>query len=427
MITICLNILGQTFARVKKVADFSGLNFINQTTYYNIQRNLILPSINDHYETNIAQARIESTSENNAILGDGRFDSPGKSAKYCTYTCQSPVSKKIVVSKTLQTTQGKGSAPLELKCFKDCLEELSEVGFSVDVVATDRNMQIAKWVREEKPELTHRYDLWHFVKNILSKLRPLASQKGCKIMLDWMRPIANHLYWCSENCGGDAEKLVQMWKSVLEHITNRHTFKKEFPKYPKCAHAKFSKKVSREKKWIEKYSPAYNNIKKVVLDKKTLKDLVQLAEPYHTGSLEVFHSLLNSYAPKRQEFELNVMNARIQLAILDHNNNVNRKQSVIKYQRRGSGKVGEEKWRFVSSRLSKEWVGKPVMEKKSYGFVTELMKEVVERKMKGVKIATKSAANLHRIKAPKNIAYTPRPDTSTILERRKGFIRFKKQ
>ena len=214
-----------------------------------------------------------------------------------------------------------------------------------------------------------------------------------------------------------------MWKYVLEHITNRHTFKKEFPKYPKCAHAKFSKKVSREKKWIEKYSPAYNNIEKVVLDKKTLEDLVQLAEPYHTGSVEVFHSLLNSYAPKRQVFELNVMNARIQLAILDHNNNINRKQSVIRYQRR-YGKVGEEKWRFVSSRLSKEWVGKPVMEKKSYGFVTELMKEVVERKMKGVKIATKSAANLHRIKAPKNIAY---PDSSTILERRKGFIRFKKQ
>ena len=210
--------LGQTFARVKKVADYSGLGFVNQTTYYNIQRNLVIPTVNEHYQANIVQARLESKSDQNVILGDGRFDSSGKTAKYCTYTCQSPASNKIIVSRTAQTKQGKGSAPLELKCFKDCLQELQEAGFPVNKVATDRNKSIAKYLREEKQKIAHRYDPWHFVKNILSALREHAKRKECpNIISEWLRPIGNHLYWCADNCSGDTQKLLQMWKSVMCH------------------------------------------------------------------------------------------------------------------------------------------------------------------------------------------------------------------
>ena len=67
----------------------------------------------------------------------------------------------------------------------------------------------------------------------------------------------------------------------------------------------------------------------------------QLAKPYHTGSVEVFHSLLLAYAPKRQEFDLNTMNARVQLAILDHNNNVGREQDRCN---QGSKKEFRKSW-----------------------------------------------------------------------------------
>ena len=39
----------------------------------------------------------------------------------------------------------------------------------------------------------------------------------------------------------------------------------------------------------------------------------------HTGALEVFHSLLLKYCPKRQHFSYIGMQARIEFAILDHN------------------------------------------------------------------------------------------------------------
>ena len=49
---------------------------------------------------------------------------------------------------------------------------------------------------------------------------------------------------------------------------------------------------------------------------------------HHTGALEVFYSLLLKYCPKRQHFSYIGMQAHIELAILNHNYNTNRKQAT---------------------------------------------------------------------------------------------------
>ena len=216
-----------------------------------------------------------------------------------------------------------------------------------------------------------------------------------------------------------------MWQSLLYHITNRHHFPEKFPKYPKCAHAPLSDDESRRKKWIKKNSPAFNAIEKVVLDKKNLNDMDHLTNPYHTGSLEVFHSVLNSYASKRQEFELNVMDARVKLAVLDHNANVNRKQAVVLKPRKGSGKKGDAQWKFQISKLSKEWVAKPMKEAKSFQFINCLVNEVVERKKGGESINTTVNNLQNRLMGPTNIAFTDRPDKSIILQKHNVMKRFK--
>ncbi len=390
---------------------------MSHTTFYNIQRNLVIPVINEHFSNEMEKARNESRRVNNAVIGDGRFDSPGKSAKYCTYTCISPVTKKIVSSVTIQTRNGKGSAPLELEGFKQCHEQLLADKYHISVVATDRNQQLAKWVRTEHPQIIHKFDPWHFVKNVKSKLRPLATKKGCSVLKEWIKPIGNHLFWCSENCDGDQEKLVQMWQSLLHHITNKHKFGKVFSKYKSCAHRKYTSSESRKKKWIKRDSPAYYALEKIINNKRYLKDIPHLANPLHTGSLEVFHSLINSYAPKRQEFELNVQNARVRLAILDHNNNVNKKQATLQ-------KTGEKRWRYVCSKLSKEWVPKAIMEKKSFAFVERIIEDVMKKKLEGEKVKVKAADMADRLISPKNIAYSKMPSKTEILQ--KHFERFKK-
>ena len=123
-VTVTLFILsGQTFSHIKKVADYSGLSFVNLTTYYKIQRSLVLQAIHEHYAINIEQAWKEVQDTNKVVLGDACFDSPGKCAKYCTYFLQSPITKKIIAHITLQKDSDKGSASLEFKGLQECLQD----------------------------------------------------------------------------------------------------------------------------------------------------------------------------------------------------------------------------------------------------------------------------------------------------------------
>ena len=56
----------------------------------------------------------------------------------------------------------------------------------VETITTDRNKEIAKWIREQLQNLIHKYDPWHFAKNITAKLRAIAKKKGCKILAEWI-------------------------------------------------------------------------------------------------------------------------------------------------------------------------------------------------------------------------------------------------
>ena len=71
----------------------------------------------------------------------------------------------------------------------------------------------------------------------------------------------------------------------------------------------------------------HRTLSNVVTDTTLLKDIKKLTCFHHT---EVFHSLLLKYCPKRQHFSYVGMQARIELAILDHNYNTERKHATTK-------------------------------------------------------------------------------------------------
>lgn len=44
------------------------------------------------------------------------------------------------------------------------LKFLEDHGLRVEVLVTDRHTQINKWVRENRPEIKHYFDVWHVAK-----------------------------------------------------------------------------------------------------------------------------------------------------------------------------------------------------------------------------------------------------------------------
>ena len=164
--------------------------------------------------------------------------------------------------------------------------------------------------------------------------------------------------------------LEETWKSVVFHVANEHEFSGDL--ITRCTHEPLDPEVARKKKWLQKGSKAHNALKEVVLDKRLVKDIRQLSEFCHTGSLEVYHSLMTKYVPKRQEFDFDQMVARTALAVIDHNMSRNRLQAT--------NKKGEKQFRLVCPKATSEWVVKPVYEAKSYDWVYAMLKKVVSEK-----------------------------------------------
>ncbi|ELU02756.1 hypothetical protein CAPTEDRAFT_208318 [Capitella teleta] len=76
---------------------------------------------------------------------------------------------------------------MELEGMKRCLARLQESSVEIEAVVTDRHKQIAKWLREEKGNVTHYTDIWHCAKGNRKKWEAAAKLKGCTEIGPWIR------------------------------------------------------------------------------------------------------------------------------------------------------------------------------------------------------------------------------------------------
>ena len=122
-------------------------------------------------------------------------------------------------------------------------------------------------------------------------------------------------------------------------------------------------------KWLTPESLSHEALKTVVLDRSLLKALPQMTGFYHTGELEVFHSVLLKYCEKRSHFSYEGMLARTKLAALDHNHNLGRIQAKTL--------SGVARYKVVYPKSGKDWVAKPIREAKSYNYLDHMMDRVI--------------------------------------------------
>ena len=70
---------------------------------------------------------------------------------------------------------------------------------------------------------------------------------------EWLTAIINHMYWVPTSVctslANRADIVEAKWRSLLNHITNKH--KHDDPLYPKCQHPK-AKRGTKKKKYISK-------------------------------------------------------------------------------------------------------------------------------------------------------------------------------
>ena len=157
------------------------------------------------------------------------------------------------------------------------IQFLQQQDLTIDLLVTDRHRQIAKWIRESHPEITHRYDVWHVAKGmecinmcihacmyintltthillqhigVRKKLEALAKQKDCEIVGQWIKSIINHLYWCvSSTPSGDGDIIKAKWLSLNNHLHNIH--RGHGIHFPNCLHTQLTGHAQK-KKWFKR-------------------------------------------------------------------------------------------------------------------------------------------------------------------------------
>ena len=94
-----------------------------------------------------------------------------------------------------------------------------------------------------------------------------------------------------------------------------------------------SKKYQWDNEWLDPKSHSFKALQTVVLDKTLINDLKRLTRFSHTGSLEVYHSLLNKWVPKSTHFSNEGMIVRSQLAAVDFNLGSDLEQKTTKMRK----------------------------------------------------------------------------------------------
>ena len=356
---------GNTFARISEMFKMINIIHFSSSRFFQVQKRFLFPTLNKIYKDS-RKTLHESciTSSINHFSGDGRCDSPGYSAKYGTYSLMNASTNKIVDFQVVHVRTAGNSSLMEKTGLRILLDKFKSLNISITSLTTDRHTQIRAMMRDYYPHISHQFDVWHFAKSIKKRLSKLAKKKDKKELNDWIKSIVNHFWWCSSSCDNNFEMLKEKWLSVLYHIRGIHSWKGN-KYFKKCEHGKLKKR-----KWLKAKSSAFKALKSVVQDKKIIEDLKHIVEFRHTGNLEVYHSVINKYCPKRLHFSLYGMIARTQLAILDLNCCSENVQAV--------SKEGSLRYKQIFSRVTQSWVVKKIMKTKERPYLYLLLEKTIK-------------------------------------------------
>jgi hypothetical protein len=352
-------------------------------TYYKLVGKYIKPAIVRTWTSarKTTLDSIKSAQDKLIAVADGQFDSMGFCAKYLIETLMCATTGKIVDFVILQ--KGLYTGEMEGKGLRYLLNRLkSTIGDKIGIVCTDRNTSVRKIMRTEFPEIDHQFDIWHLAKSLKKRIKLLF--KGSSILLSWSKSITNHLWWCSQTCGGCDETLLYKWTSLCQHMMNDHS---------NCEHELLSDEESKRKAWVLDPSDV-KKLRSLVTDKRLLKDLQNCTQYVHTGSLESVHSKANIYRPKKFHFSYQGMVLRTCLAYIDHNSNLNKK-------------VVNEVSEF--SKETGQWMARKVYEKNNYQWLKDLAAVVLKNVQNPyINISDDEEKLMFPFTLPKNIAPVPK-------------------
>ncbi|XP_056451672.1 uncharacterized protein LOC130386676 [Gadus chalcogrammus] len=177
MLSSSLLLSGNNYSKISLMFKFMNLGCVCDSTFRKIQLQYCVPVINRFWKRQLNALIPEMKRRNSVVLlGDGRMDSPGHSAQYCTYTVMDEKTRAIVALEVVDKRETeRKSAIMEKKGFEKAMDSLLEADVPVKEVCTDAHPQIGALMNADKgkygmKDIFHSLDVWHGAKNLMKKL-----------------------------------------------------------------------------------------------------------------------------------------------------------------------------------------------------------------------------------------------------------------
>uniref|UniRef100_A0A671W0Z0 THAP-type domain-containing protein n=1 Tax=Sparus aurata TaxID=8175 RepID=A0A671W0Z0_SPAAU len=255
---------GSSFIQTNKVLNAMHVRTFSRMTHHNHVHNYILASVLHKWQSHQTDQLEElKQRETVSLAGDMRADSTGHFAKYGSYSLMD-LKTKLLIS---NFNEVESSVRMEKEGLIRSLDFLEKSGVKVASLVTDRHTQVQKFILEQKPNIDHFYDVWHFI-----------------YYLRWMPSPRRRTV------------TVAKWTSLLNHIQNIHV--PDNPLFPECLHAPSNDK----KKWLKPATKPTYRLEKVLMNKHILSDVKKLSPLYQTSTLEGFNGVILHFAPKNVAF-----------------------------------------------------------------------------------------------------------------------------
>jgi len=364
---------GHGFDKLKAFFDRCHILSVSSSTYYRYLKKLVYPVIWSFWLIDQARnlAIIKKRGTSVTLCGDARYDSPGFSAKYATYLVQEVESKKIIALEVGMKGQVKSSGQMEVNACERLIKYLVSVGLNIRVFATDRSTTIRTMMAAVFPWIRHQFDIWHFSKGIKKRMFKSFKLVSCPNMKLWQKSVLNMIWWSISSSIGNAPLARQKILSILHHTANVHTFP-SFTLFKKCQHSK----IVEPRPWIKAGSFEMKKLRQAILGSngKNLDDLEMMDEFVHTSDLESLNSLILKYCSKTHSYSWLGMLIRTCLAVLDFNNNINRKAKTTE--------DGRTRYKMKVDRTGTKVTVVEQKESKDYSYqenILELILECLER------------------------------------------------
>ena len=168
---------GIKYSSMQHFMELSEMPFITKTVFHKHRKMWLFPVIVRMYNTqkSLIISKLKALGSKLTVCGDGQFDSPGFSAKYCTYSVMNCLTNELLEFIVIQ--RGQCTGELERPACELLLDILvNEIKLDIGEFVTDRHTGIGAMMKEKFPSIFHAFDIWHMGKSLLKKLTACAKK-----------------------------------------------------------------------------------------------------------------------------------------------------------------------------------------------------------------------------------------------------------